>query len=123
MKKLLFLCALLLMSVRTLVAQDRTITGKITDEKDGSAIPGVNITVKGTTRGTVTDANGSYTLSIPSGSQTIVISFIGYATIERSIGAESVLNVSLQGDTKQLNEVIVTAQGIEKTKNELSYAA
>ncbi|MDJ1479816.1 SusC/RagA family TonB-linked outer membrane protein [Cytophagaceae bacterium YF14B1] len=123
MKKLLFLCALLLMSVGTLVAQDRTITGKITDEKDGSAIPGVNITVKGTTRGTVTDVNGAYTLSIPSGNQTIVVSFIGYATIERPIGAESVINISLQGDTKQLNEVIVTAQGIERTKNELSYAA
>ncbi len=123
MKKTLFLCALLLLVAGAVFAQDRTITGKVTDAADGSSIPGVNVTVKGTTRGTATDANGSYTLAVPTGAQTLVFSFIGYTTLERPIGDQSVISVNLESDTRQLNEVVVTAQGIERTKNELSYAA
>ncbi len=123
MKKFLFFCALFLLTAGVVFAQDRTLSGKVTDATDGSAIPGVNVTVKGTTRGTATDVNGSYSLSVPADAQTLVFSFIGYTTIEKTIGDQSIISVGLQSDTRQLSEVIVTAQGIERTKNELSYAA
>ncbi len=103
-------------------AQDRTITGRITSADDGSPLPGVNVVVRGTTNGTVTDVNGKYTITAPAGS-TLVFSFIGLKSQEIAIGERSALDVSMEQDAQQLTEVLVTAQGIEKTKNELAYSA
>ncbi|SEI55690.1 TonB-linked outer membrane protein, SusC/RagA family [Dyadobacter koreensis] len=102
-------------------AQDRSLTGKVTAE-DGSVLPGVNIAVKGTNRGSTTDAKGEYSLSVSQGS-TLVFSFIGFQTQEAVVGSQSVLNVSLKNDVSQLQEVVVTALGQEKKRNELVYAA
>ncbi|MBE9464885.1 SusC/RagA family TonB-linked outer membrane protein [Dyadobacter subterraneus] len=102
-------------------AQDRTLTGKVVAE-DGSTLPGVNISVKGTNRGSTTDAKGEYSLSVSQGA-TLVFSFIGFQSQEVLVGSQSVLNVTLKNDVSQLQEVVVTAQGIERKRNELVYAA
>jgi TonB-linked SusC/RagA family outer membrane protein len=102
-------------------AQDRSLTGKVIAE-DGSVLPGVNISVKGTTRGSTTDGKGEYSLSVAQGT-TLVFSFIGFQTQEATVGTQSVLNITLKNDVSQLQEVVVTALGQEKKRNELVYAA
>ncbi|HEY5825896.1 MAG TPA: carboxypeptidase-like regulatory domain-containing protein, partial [Cyclobacteriaceae bacterium] len=101
-------------------AQERMITGKVTSLDDGSSLPGVNVVVKGTTNGTVTDSDGSYRISI-SGDGTLVFSFIGLSSQEISIGGRSVIDLQMATDVKQLNEVVVTAVGIERQQKALGY--
>ncbi|WP_342083196.1 SusC/RagA family TonB-linked outer membrane protein [Dyadobacter sp. OTU695] len=112
-------CLLLLMS--QLHAQDLAVTGKVTAD-DGSILPGVNISLKGTTRGTTSDSKGEYTISANSGA-TLVFSFIGFQTQEVVVNRQSVVDVVLKSDVSQLQEVVVTALGQEKKRNELVYAA
>ena len=76
----------------SLFAQDRTITGKVTASDDGSALPGVNITLRGASRGTTTEADGTYKISVPANSK-LVFSFIGFATQEIEVGAQTAINV------------------------------
>ena len=94
-------------------AQD-VVSGKVTDAADGSAIPGVSVTVKGTTKGTQTDINGTYKVNAASGS-TLVFTFVGYAKKEVS-ATGSVVNVSLAADNKSLEEVVVVGYGTQKRK-------
>ncbi|MCE2957870.1 MAG: TonB-dependent receptor [Flammeovirgaceae bacterium] len=112
----------LFLSVSALVAfaQERTITGRVTAAEDGSAVPGANILVKGTTNGTVTDVNGNFTLEVPSGA-TLIVSFVGLKTTEVEVGNSSTVNVSLLPDDAQLNEVVIVGYGSIK-KSELSGA-
>jgi len=94
-------------------AQD-VVSGKVTDSKDGSAIPGVSVTVKGTTKGAQTDINGTYKVNAASGS-TLVFSFVGYTKKEvKATG--SVVNVSLAADNQSLEEVVVVGYGTQKRK-------
>ena len=110
----MFLPALLLTCSPQARAQDRTVQGIVTAADDNQPLAGVAIRAKGTTRGTVTDASGSYRLSVGS-AETLVFSFIGYATTEVPVGAQTTLNVSLKTDATQLNEfVVTTALGIKK---------
>lgn len=105
-------------------AQDRTITGKITDRATGQGLPGVTILVKGQpTIGTSTNADGAYSLGVPATATTLVYSFIGYTTQEAPITGSNAVSLALANDTKQLNEVVVTALGVERTRNSLAYAA
>jgi TonB-dependent starch-binding outer membrane protein SusC len=97
-------------------AQNRTITGKVTSSDDGSALPGVNILEKGTTNGTVTDANGAYSVNVGSDA-TLVFSFVGYLTQEVSAGAQSNLDIILQVDVATLNEVVVIGYGEVQKKD------
>ncbi|MBS7566761.1 SusC/RagA family TonB-linked outer membrane protein [Mucilaginibacter sp. Bleaf8] len=87
-----------------------SISGKITDEK-GEAIPGVNVTEKGTTNGTQTDINGEYRLNVSSSSSVLVISFVGYQTQEITPGNRTSINVRLVQDLKSLKEVVVVSVG------------
>ena len=103
-------------------AQDRTISGNISSDEDGSGLPGVNVIIKGTTVGTTTDVNGSYTLDVPSDGGTLVFSFIGLASQEIDIGARSVVDVVMSSEVEELQEVVVTALGITKEKAALGYA-
>ncbi|MFM7852598.1 MAG: carboxypeptidase-like regulatory domain-containing protein, partial [Flammeovirgaceae bacterium] len=103
-------------------AQERVITGRVTSADDGSSLPGVNVVVKGTTNGTVTDADGKYSLSIPSSNSSLVFSFIGLKTTEVAVGERSVVDVQLGSDVTQLTEVVVTAQGIEKEQKAIGFA-
>jgi TonB-linked SusC/RagA family outer membrane protein len=117
-----FASALLLLS-STAYAQERTVSGKVSSAEDGSALPGVNVVIKGTTAGTVTDAEGNFKLSVPSGGGSLVFSFIGLQSQEVAIGDRVVVDVSLSLDVTQLSELVVTALGIKREVKTLSYAA
>lgn len=101
--------------------QEVIISGTVTDQEDGSGIPGVNVIVKGTSIGTTTDANGYYSISVPDGNVVLVFSFIGYATQEIAVNNASTINVVLVRDVQQLDEVVVVGYG-EKTRANLSGA-
>ncbi len=118
MKKILQLSifSLLMITQLSVMAQDRTVSGKVTSADDGSTLPGVNVVVKGTTTGAVTDSNGTYTLSVPQ-SSTLVFSFIGLMTQEIEVGARSIIDVQMASDITQLQEVIVTGYGIEQKRD------
>jgi TonB-linked SusC/RagA family outer membrane protein len=101
--------------------QERTVTGKVTSADDGTGLPGVNVLIKGTTNGTVTDAEGKYSISAPANS-TFAFSFIGYLTQDVNIGERTAIDVQLVADVTQLSEIVVTAQGIDKDKKSIGYA-
>ncbi len=98
------------------LAQSRTVTGKVTDENGGN-LPGVNVLVKGTTNGTTTNADGQFSLTVPSGDATLVFSFIGFLTAEKPVGNQSVLGVTLAPDVKALSEVVVIGYGTQERRN------
>lgn len=89
------------------------VSGKVIDQTDGTVIPGVNIVIKGTTIGTVTDINGNYSLKLPENAQSLVFSFVGFASEEVLINS-NIIDVALKPDTKQLQEVVVSGYGIAK---------
>ena len=123
MKKLLFWVILLLAGIcQQAWAQDRIISGKVTDRATGEGLPGVTVLAKGTALGASTNADGGFSLTVPSATTTLVFSFIGYASVEQPIGSSSAITVSLAADTKQLSEVVVTALGREESKRSLGYA-
>lgn len=103
----------------SVLAQDRTVSGKVTDPT-GSSLPGVSVMIKGTTVGTQTDVEGRYTLSVPNGG-VLTFSFIGYETKEVPIGNLSILDVSLSEDSKTLEEIVV--QGYTTTSETQRVAA
>ena len=97
-------------------AQGRTVTGKVTDPT-GSALPGVSVQLKGTQRGTNTDADGKYSLANVPDNATLVLSFIGYTSQEVAVGNRSAVDVKLADDTKALEEVVVVGYGTSKRKD------
>jgi len=121
MKKYLLLMLVLLWASFESMGQGRTISGKVTSADDGSSLPGVNVIVKGTTEGTVTDANGRYSLSV-SANATLVFSFIGLKTEEIPVGERAVVDVSMSSDVTQLTEVVVTGTGVATEKKRLGIA-
>jgi len=102
-------------------AQGIVIKGTVTAE-DGP-IPGVNVTLKGSGKGTITDPNGSYSLQVPGKNTTLLFSFIGYKTVEEIVGDRTTINVVLQPDVQSLDEVVVTGYGTSKRKNLTSAVA
>ncbi|WP_353481378.1 SusC/RagA family TonB-linked outer membrane protein [Haliscomenobacter sp.] len=120
MKKHLLALALVALATASAIAQ-RAITGKVTD-KSGGALIGASILAKGTTTGTVTEVDGSYSLSVPANTSILVISYTGYTTQEIALGAANAIDVVLEESSQQLNEVVVTAQGIRREKKALGYA-
>ena len=94
--------------------QERTITGKVTSSDDNAPLPGVNVSVKGTTRGTTTDASGTYRLTVPAGNIVLVISSVGFMSQEITLGNRASVDVKLQTDTRALNEVVVVGYGTQK---------
>lgn len=121
MKKELLLWLLLCTGVLNAVAQTRSISGRVTDAKDGSALPGVTVVVKGTTRGVFTAGDGSYKISVDNGA-TLIFSFVGYLTKEASVGSSNVIDQTLEADKKQLGEIVVTAVGIKRDEKALGYS-
>ncbi|MBD2700080.1 TonB-dependent receptor [Spirosoma sp. BT702] len=98
-------------------AVDRQLSGRVTGE-NGEGLPGVNIQIKTTTRGTTTDGNGNYRLAIPDEASTVLVfSFIGYATQEVTVGNQSVINVTLAADDKTLSEVVVVGYGTQRKRD------
>ena len=117
-----FILVSFLFLASNLWAQDRTISGTVSSDEDGSGLPGVNVILQGTTVGTTTDVNGSFSLDVPGDGGTLVFSFIGLASQEVAIGARSVVDVVMSSDVEELQEVVVTALGITKEKAALGYA-
>ena len=94
---------------------DFAVSGKVTDN-EGQAVPGVSVVLKGTTNGIITNAEGRYSLNAPDGTGTLVFSFIGYLTEEVAINNQSVINVTMIGDLKSLEEVVVVGYGTQRQR-------
>lgn len=97
-------------SFTVLQAQEKAVSGTVTDANDGMGIPGVSVVVKGTTIGTTTDIDGNYTLKVDANS-TLVFSFVGYKTQEILVGDQTQINVILSVETENLSEVVVIGYG------------
>lgn len=110
-----FLLALLSLVSLSLQAQDKQVTGKVSDAS-GVGMPGVSIALKGSTRGTNTDANGNYSIGV-SGNATLVYSFVGYVSRELVVGNQSIINVTLAEDSKVLSEVVVVGYGTQQKRD------
>ena len=94
-------------------AGQKTISGKVTDE-NGESVAGANVTVKGTTVGALTNAEGRYTMTVPDNATTLVISFVGYLTQEVAIGNRSVIDFVLVSDIQALSEIVVVGYGQQR---------
>ena len=112
-KKLLTSFVLLLLLISRVSAQDRIISGKVTSFEDGSALAGVSIGVKSTAKGTVSNSDGSYKISV-SGTPILVFTFVGFKKTEVSTGSKSEINVSLTSEVSNLEEVVVIGYGVQK---------
>ncbi|MFT6866411.1 MAG: TonB-linked SusC/RagA family outer membrane protein [Cyclobacteriaceae bacterium] len=119
--KQVLLILFLLSGVLGAFAQERQISGKVTDN-EGEGIPGANIILKGTTVGTTSDLDGNYRLSVPDNAEILVFSFIGMKTDEVSIGARAIIDLAMSSDVQQLAEVVVTALGVSREKRSLGYS-
>lgn len=97
------------------------ISGKVSSAKDGTILPGVSVQVKGTNTGTNTAADGTFNVNTSSDA-TLIFSFIGFKNQEIKVGNQSIINISLDEDTQNLEEVVVTALGIKKESKKLGYA-
>ena len=113
MKKLVLSWVLILAVISTVFAQTRQVTGKVTSSEDGSVLPGVSISAKGSTKGTSTAADGTYSISVSDGS-TLVFTFVGFNSQSVAVGNRSVVNVQMQSDNQQLSEVVVVGYGTRK---------
>ncbi|WP_019989350.1 SusC/RagA family TonB-linked outer membrane protein [Rudanella lutea] len=101
--------------------QERTVSGRITSGDDNQGLPGVNVAVKGTTRGTTTDAEGRYRLSIPNNQAVLVFSSVGFIGQEVAAGNRSTIDIKMEADDRTLNEVVVVGYGTQK-KSQLTGA-
>ncbi|UHG90241.1 SusC/RagA family TonB-linked outer membrane protein [Spirosoma oryzicola] len=123
MQKYLLFCVLFIVATtRIALAQDRQITGTLRDDQT-QPITGANVVIKGTTRGTTTDAAGDFRLTVPSGNVVLTVSSVGYVTKDVALTpGQSQITVSLVSDDRVLGEVVVTALGIKRESKALSYA-
>ncbi len=123
MRKLLLMFLVFCGLVPSVWAQQKIVTGTVTSTIEGEgALPGVSVSVKGTTIGIVTDLNGKYTLAVPVNATTLVFSYIGMKKQEVEIGNRSVIDVILESDILGLEEVVVTALGVSREKKAVGYS-
>jgi len=114
------LTLLLALFVQFTFAQEKTISGTVSDNA-GIPLPGVNIIVKGTTTGTQTDFDGNYSINASVG-DVLAFSYLGLITVEQTVGAANTINVTMQEDAALLEEVVITAFGMKKEKRSVGYA-
>lgn len=110
-------CLLFFSSVNEILAQEFEVTGTVVDTDTNLSIPGVNVIVKGTSIGVVTDLEGDYTISVPSEESVLVFSSIGYATQEIEVAGRSTINVDMEQDISSLEEVVLIGYGSQKRKD------
>jgi TonB-linked SusC/RagA family outer membrane protein len=123
MRKILLTAALVApVLLQQAAAQNRQISGRVTDRSNGQGLPGVTVLVKGTTIGVSTNADGSYTISAPTSATALTFSSIGFVAVERAIGDASTIDIGLAADSKQLGEVVVTGLGEARQAREVGYA-
>lgn len=120
-KKLLMLFLGVMLFCNQVVAQQITVTGKVTAADDGQPIPGVSVKVKGGTTVVQTNPNGVYSIQART-SDILVFSYIGMLNQEKTVGSAAIIDVVLAADSKNLEEVVVTALGIRQQKRSLGYA-
>lgn len=94
--------------------QSITLQGRVISAEDGSHLPGVNVAMKGTSRGATTDSDGNYKIDVPNTQTTLVFSFIGFIHQEVVPGSRTTLNVELSSDASQLEEIVITALGVKR---------
>lgn len=116
--KLLFCLAFVLLSCVSTWAQTKTLKGRVISSEDNQPLPGVAVLEKGTTNGTVTDIDGNYSINVKEDG-TIVVSFIGFATQEIAVAGQNTINVTLESDSKELDEIVAVGYGTVK-KSDLS---
>ncbi|PWJ60234.1 TonB-linked SusC/RagA family outer membrane protein [Dyadobacter jejuensis] len=121
--KILVVCFLGLSQIAFSQSVATEISGTVTIAKDNTPLPGVSISIQGSTQGTLTDQNGRYHLAIPNPNTVLVFSSIGFATRQERVGNRKILDITLEEDTKSLEEVVVTALGISREKKALGYAS
>jgi hypothetical protein len=90
------------------------ITGRVTNVEDGLALPGVSVAVKGTTNGTVTDADGQYKITVPNAESSLVFSFVGFLTQEIALSNRTTIDIALGADLRSLSEVVVVGYGTQR---------
>jgi len=117
MRKILFLLCGVLFLVGQLSAQNRTVSGKVTDAA-GTAVSNASVIVKGTRIGTTSNANGNFSFSVPANAKALIVSAVGLASIEVTIPASGNVGVTLQQDDKKLEEVIITGYQVRKKRDE-----
>ena len=116
MKRIVLLLAFFAIGLTALMAQTKEISGTVTSADDGGSIPGVSISVKGSTLGTITDMAGKYKLKAPADAKTLVFSFVGMTTQEIAIGNQSIINIQLQAQNISVDEVVVVGYGVQKKR-------
>ncbi len=117
----LWACCFTILISAMVNGQAVVITGTVSDVSDGSLLPGVNVLLKGSTTGAVTNIDGKYTIRVSDQGGILIFSSIGYLSIEVPINNQSVIDISLESDIKQLSEIVVTAIGIERDRKSLGY--
>ena len=123
MKRIYLLLAVFAIGLQSVLGQTREISGTVTSAEDGSTLPGVSVSVPGTTLGTITDINGKYRIKVPQNTTKLIFSFVGMQTLEAQISEGNVLNAKLSQESYDVEEVVVTALGITREKKSLTYAA
>ena len=113
MKKLLSVLFLLSLTLASVYAQDIQVKGTVVSGSDDFPLPGVNVVVKGTTKGVITDLDGNFTISVPSDA-VLTFTYIGFKTQEVAVNGKTTLNVVLDEDTETLEEVVVVGYGVQK---------
>lgn len=104
-----------------LLAQNKTVSGTVSDASDGSPLPGVNVLVQGTTTGAQTDFDGNYSIEASEG-DVLLFSYLGMKAQSATVGSSNTINISMEEDASQLDEVVVTALGIKRKEKTLTYA-
>jgi TonB-linked SusC/RagA family outer membrane protein len=124
MRKTFMLIAMLFafLCTQQALAQEKTIKGKVISSEDNLGIPGVSVIIPGTTTGTVTDIDGNYTLSVPAETKSLRFTAVGMATQEVEIGDKTTIDLTMKPSALQMDEVIVTANAIEREKRSLGYS-
>lgn len=122
MKRIVIIIVLVFATLGLALGQTVQVTGTVTSQEDGLPLPGVSVTVKGTTLGTLSDAAGRYSLSVPVEMNTLVFSFIGMKTQEVPIQGRTGIDIILIPDLVGLDEVVVTAMGVSREKKSLGYS-
>ena len=118
MKKHLLMGILLIVTLfQTVLAQTRTVSGRVTDQRTGEGLPGVTVLLKGTTNGVSTNADGAFSLGVPSTGGTLSFSSVGYVTQQRALDAAAAYAVGLAPDTKTLSEIVVTGYGTQERRD------
>ena len=116
-RKILFTLLMSSVLVTFSWAQDRQVSGRVTSKTDGTSLPGVNIVVQGTSKGTTTDVDGNYTIQLTAQENTLVYTFVGFAPMTITVDGRTTIDIVLEEDITSLEEVVVVGYGTQREKD------